>query len=83
MLRHVKNKVECRHLALSSIKQLLVERLKLFVGSKDDAFKLAIEDADQFLVNRITAWKGDPAVHIEMEFEVLFSDNDIVWKRWD
>ena len=83
VLRHVKDEVECRHLALGSIKQLLVERLKLFVGSKDDAFKLAMEDADQFLVNRITAWKGNPAVRTEMEFEVLFSDNDIVWKRWD
>ena len=83
VLRHVKDEVECRHLALGSIKQLLVERLKLFVGSKDDAFKLAMEDADQLLVNRITAWKGNPAVRTEMEFEVLFSDNDIVWKRWD
>jgi len=83
VLRHEKDEVECRHLALGSIKKLLVERLKLFVGSKDDAFKLAMEDADQFLINRITAWKGNPAVRTEMEFEVLFSDNDIVWKRWD
>jgi hypothetical protein len=81
VLRQVKDEVKCRHLALGSIKQLLVERLKLFVGSKDDAFKLAMEDADQFLVNRITAWKGNPAVRTEMEFEVLFSDNDIVLKR--
>jgi hypothetical protein len=58
LLRHVKDEVECRHLALGSFKQLLVERLKIIVDRKDDAFKLAMEDADQFFVNRITAWKG-------------------------
>ena len=83
MLRQVKDEVEGRHLALGSIKLLLVERLKIFVGSKDDAFKLAMEDADQFLVDRITAWKGNPALRTEMEFEVVFSDGDVVWKRWD
>ena len=83
VLRQVKDEVEGRHLALGSIKLLLVERLKIFVGSKDDAFKLAMEDADQFLVDRITAWKGNPALRTEMEFEVVFSDGDVVWKRWD
>ena len=34
-------------------------------------------------MDRITAWKGNPAKRTEMEFEVLFSDNDVVWKRWD
>jgi hypothetical protein len=83
VLRQVKNEVEGRHLALGSIKLLLVKRLKIFVGSKDDAFKLAMVDADQFLVHRITAWKGNPAMGSEMEFEVFFSDGDVVWKHWD
>jgi hypothetical protein len=83
VLRQVKDEVEVRHLALGSIQRLLVERLKIFVGSKEEAFKLAMEDADQYLVDRITAWKGNPAKRTEMEFEVLFSDNDVVWKRWD
>jgi hypothetical protein len=81
VIRQVKDEVEVRHLALGSIQRLLVERLKIFVGSKEEAFKLAMEDADQYLVNRITAWNGNPAKRTEMEFEVLFSDNDVVWKR--
>jgi hypothetical protein len=83
VLRQVKDEIEGRHLALGAIKFLLVERLKIFVGSKEDAFKLAMEDADQYLIDRITAWKGNPSVRTEMEFEVVFNDDDIVWKHWD
>ena len=50
-----------RHLALGSIQRLLVERVKIFVRSKKEAFKLAMENADQYLVDRIIAWKGNPA----------------------
>jgi hypothetical protein len=38
-----------------SVDGLLMDRLKIFVGSKEDGFKLALEDAKQFLVNRFTA----------------------------
>ena len=43
----------------------------------------AMEDADQYLIFRITAWKRNPAVRTEMEFEVVFSDDDVIWKHWD
>jgi hypothetical protein len=77
VLRQVKDEVEERHLALGFIKLLLVERLKIFVGSKDDAFKLAMEDANQFLVDCITAWKGNPALRTEMELTSCFQR----WRR--
>ena len=83
MLRQVKDKIEGRHLALGAIKFLLVESLKIFVGTEEVAFKLAMEDADQYLIVRITAWKGNPAVRTEMEFEVVFSNDDVIWKHWD
>jgi hypothetical protein len=83
VIQQVKDEVECRHLCLTHIVWFLVERLKLYVGSKDDAYKLAMEDADQYLVNRVIAWRGDPNTRTTMEFEVEFADGDIVWKPYD
>ena len=62
---------------------MLIERLKLFVGGKEEGTSLANEDSDQFTVRAILAWKGDPEVRTTMEFETEFEDGDIVWKVWD
>ena len=62
---------------------LLVERLKLFTGSEDDGYRLALEDADQFVIDSILAWRGNPELRSTLEFEVRFADGDIVWKPWD
>ena len=50
VLRQVKDEIEGRHLALGAIKFLLVERLKIFVGTEEEAFKLAMEDAAPYPV---------------------------------
>jgi hypothetical protein len=83
VIQQIKDEIECRHVCLGHIARLLIERLKLFVGSREEAFKLAMEDADQYLVNRILAWRGDPNTRSTLEFEVEFADGDIVWKTFD
>lgn len=83
VLRQHKDEVECRHLCMGFIKVLLVERLKRYIGNYEDAYRLALEDADQFNIERITAWRGDPGTRTTMEFEVLFSDGEVVWKPFD
>ena len=48
------------------------------------AFKAAITlDNDQFVVDSIIAYWGDPDQRTSMEFEVRFSDGTVVWKPWD
>ena len=54
-------------MCLKHIAWLLVERLKLFVGKPEDAFRLAMEDADQYDVRQILAWRGDPSTRTTME----------------
>ena len=49
VLKHVKNDVECRHLALKNIKVFYVGDLKPFTRSLESAKELAMVDADQFL----------------------------------
>jgi hypothetical protein len=77
------DEVEAEHICMGYHKRLLVERVKLFIGTREEADRLAMEDADQFLIKRIIALRGNPAKRLTMEFEVEFDDGDIVWKEWD
>ena len=78
-----KDEVEVRHLALGFITKLLVERIGLFIGSREEAYALAMEDADQFVVSRIINFRGDPAKRKSLEFLLEFLDGDRVWKVLD
>ena len=76
VIRQTKNDVECRHLAMGNIKVLHVTRLKLFVGSREEAYKAALLDADQFVIRKIHYWRGNPEKRSEMFFFVEFDDGD-------
>ena len=48
--------------------------------------RLAKEDADQFDIRSITAWRGDPDKPTTMEFEILFEGQlefGSRWRVWD
>ena len=47
-----------------------VEKLKYIVGTRDKAMKLTMEDMNQFEVDAILVWRGDPALRTTIEFEV-------------
>ena len=40
-------------------------------------------DNDQYTVDSIIAYRGDPDQRTSMEFEVRFSGSTVVWKPWD
>jgi len=71
VIRQVKNDVEVKHLNLGSITILSGARLRIFSCSKKEGVHLAMEDADQFQILAITAWRGDPEVRATMVFEIL------------
>jgi hypothetical protein len=75
--------VEVKHINVGFVTKFPVETLRVFVGSQEDAMKVAMEDLDQFEIDIILAWKGDPNLRTTMEFEVKFKDGDVVWKPWD
>ena len=79
VIKQVKNDVEVRHVSLGVIKQFHVTRLKLFAGTMEEAKVIALWDADQFVIKKILAWKGDPQVRTTMEFKIMFEDGDILW----
>jgi hypothetical protein len=83
VIKQEKDEVEVRHLCMGFITRLLVERVKLFTGSRREAYRLSQEDADQFVVDSILAWRGEPSRRTTMQFQVKFADGEIVWKDWD
>ena len=52
-------------------------------GTEEEAFKAAMLDNDQFVVDGIIAYRGDPDQRTSMEFEKRFADETVVWKPWD
>ena len=52
VIQHVKNDVECRNLVQGNVQFFHVDRLKLFVGDREEALDLARKDHDQYVVKR-------------------------------
>jgi hypothetical protein len=56
--------------------------LKLFDGTKDEAYKQALLDHDQFVIDKFQAYRGDPETRQTVEFEVKFVAGAIKWLPW-
>ena len=56
-----------------------VTRLKPFFGTREGAYDLAKKDTDQFEVDRIFAYRGDPDKRATMEFLFRFMNGDETW----
>jgi hypothetical protein len=59
-----------------------VSVLKIFHGTRDAAYELALRDQDQHVIQAIIGYKGDPMKRTSMSFLVRFADNDEVWLPW-
>ena len=82
VLSQRKNDVECKDLIHDNIQFFHVERLKLFHGTEQDARDAAQLDNDQYELDRILAYRGDPEQRTTMEFEIMFADGTIKWLVW-
>ena len=82
VVSHIRNDVTVRNIITDAIKVFHANRLKYFFGSADQAKDAAIRDMDQYLVDSITAYRGDPLVRTSMSFLVQFKDNTMQWVLW-
>jgi hypothetical protein len=80
VISQTKNDVSVRHMSTGVTSVLHVERLKRFVGTREQAIEAANTDYDQYQVNCILGYKGDPKLRSEMQFELLFNAGDTMWK---
>ena len=58
---------------------LPVSRLTFFDGSRELAERLALEDAEQDVIEDIDGWKGDPAQQFYVK---LRRNEDYIWEPW-
>jgi hypothetical protein len=74
--------VQIRHLATHEIKEVHVERLKMYYGNRNAAYDASLTDADQFVVDEILAWRGTVKERSYMWFKVKYADGDVIWIPW-
>ena len=78
-----RGEVFCQQCATGVRRQFHISRLYPFAGTADEAFQLACRDDEQFQVQQILGYRGDPvAARRFMTFLVLFGDGDRAWVQY-
>ena len=80
VIKHERNNITCRHVTKREIFELHNDDVKLFVGDKDAAMRVAQLDNNHYVISSITKHRGDPETRETMEFLVTFADGDTIWK---
>jgi hypothetical protein len=79
VLKQTKNDVTVKHLSSGIIHVFHVDKLKRYVGTQQQAKRAADVDCDQYEVDKIIAYKGDPKRRSTIMFEVLYRAGDVHW----
>ena len=82
VIKQEHNIVQCRHVVNENIEPLHVSRLRLFAGTMEEAVELALRDSDQYMIQAVTAWRGDPKERKKMQFWVEYEDGDAMWVHY-
>jgi hypothetical protein len=82
VVSQMKNDVEVRNLIRGNIIKVHVSRLKIFHGTLEDAKKMALLDNDQYEIDCLLAYKGDPLKRMRMTFLVRFKDTSEHWLEY-
>lgn len=79
VISHIGNDIRVRNIVTGEIKTFHVDMVKIFHGNRDQAYQMAMIDTEQYEVEYIISYKGDPIRRSTMEFLVKFKDGDEVW----
>ena len=71
--------ISCVHVVTMKQKVFHMSHLKPFFGSKEDEYRVAKTDDDQYRICSIREYKGDPEKRTKMDFLVLFEFDDERW----
>lgn len=74
--------ISCSHIVTGKEKVFYMEHVKPFFGTREDAYKVALTDDDQYVIKEIKTYRGDPSRRSLMSFLVLFDDGDEVWVNY-
>ena len=79
VIKQLGNDIEVRNIISGAILTFHVDMVKIFHGDKDAAFKMAMLDTDQYEVDCILAYRGNPIIRTTTEFLVKYKDGEEVW----
>jgi len=79
VISHIGNNIRVKNIVTGEIKTFHVDMVKIFHGNRDQAYQMAMIDTEQYEVEHIISYKGDPIRRSTMEFLVKFKDGDEVW----
>jgi hypothetical protein len=82
VISHIRNDVSVRNLVTDAVKVFHSNRLKYFFGTADQAKEAALRDMDQYVIDTIIAYRGDPLIRTSMSFCVKFKDGTLQWLAW-
>jgi hypothetical protein len=72
--------VTIKHLVTEDVRVVHMEKIKpFFAGSYEEAYKAALIDHGQYVVDRLLSWAGDPDKRSNMSYLVRFMDGDELW----
>jgi hypothetical protein len=77
VITQYKNDITARHMVTHQVVTVSVSDVKIYSGSKDRAFKMAMRDNDQHLVDTIISYTGNRELRTSMTFTVRYTDGDI------
>jgi hypothetical protein len=78
-----KNDVVCVHLSSGREHVFHISKLKYYIGSKEEAIKIAAYDDFEFKIVAILDFKGQPLKRTEMAFKVEFEDKSKEWLNYN
>ncbi len=79
VISHIGNDIQCKNLITGEIKTFHVDMVKIFHGNSDQAYHMAMIDTEQYEVDYIKSYRGDPTVRSTTEFLVRYKDGDELW----
>ena len=73
------NNITCKHPCKTQTQVLHAENVYIFYGTEEQAIDTALRDDDQYFVDAIINYRGDPLKRSQMEFLIRYQDDSTHW----
>ena len=83
VLDQTSNDVRYKSLVTGAIKTSDVSDMAEFLGTKEDAYRLALTDQYQSVIVSIDAWRGNPDTRTSCKFQTTFEDGSSTWQSYN
>jgi hypothetical protein len=77
VMEQYKNDITARHMVTHQVVTVSVSDVKIYAGTRDRAYKMAMRDHDEHVVDTIISYTGNRELRTSMTFTVRYSDGDV------